>query len=243
MKRLAIIAFVAALAPCPAFAADITVLTSAVTAPVLRALATSWMAATGNNVIFKVGSVGGTVTNVGSVPADLVLLPPDAMTQVAGKLKAASITPIASAKFGLAVKKGAPHPDISTVAKFAAVLKASTGIQFNDPAFGSASGAAVAEMLKRPEFAGVIARPMREIPGTAVAKGDADFAGGTLSEELPIEGAEVAGPFPVSLGMHLDFSGALLADAAQPDAAAAFLAYMKTPAAAPAWQASGFVAP
>ncbi len=243
MKRLAFLLMIAAALPSGAFAADITVLTSAVTSPVLKILAANWSAASGNTVTFKVSSVGGTVTNVGAGPADLILLPPDAMAQVSGKLKAGSLTSLVSAKFGLAVKKGGPHPDISTIEKFAAVLKASSGIQFNDPNFGSASGAAVAQMLKRPEFAGVIARPMREIPGTAVAKGDAEFAGGTLSEELSVDGAEVAGPFPDSLGMHLDFSGAVLADAPQPDAAALFLAYMKTPAAMPAWQANGFVAP
>jgi molybdate transport system substrate-binding protein len=243
MKRFLVIAFLASLAPCQASAAEITVLTPGVTAAVLRALAANWMTATGNSVTFKVGTVGGTVKNVGSVPADLVLLPPDAMTQVAGKLKAASLSPIALAKYGLAVKAGAVHPDISTVAKFAAVLKASSGIQFNDPASGSASGAAVADMLKRPEFAGVIAKPIREMPGTAVAKGDADFAGGTVSEELPIKGAEVAGLFPESLGMHLDFSGAVLADAPQSAVAAAFFAYMKSPDAQPVWQANGFIAP
>ena len=243
MKRILLLVILASATPSAAFAAEITVLTSAVTAPALRTLAASWTSATGNTVSFKVGSVGGTVANVASVPADLVLLPPDAMAQVTGKLKAASLTKVSSAKFGLAVKKSGPHPDISTVEKFAAVLKASSGIQFNDPAGGSASGAAVAEMLKRPEFQGVIARPMREIPGTAVAKGDAEFAGGTLSEELSIDGAEVAGPFPESLGMHLDFSGAILANAPQPDAAAAFLDYMKGPAAGPVWQANGFVAP
>jgi molybdate transport system substrate-binding protein len=242
MRRIIVLLILAAV-PSGAFAAGITVLTSAVTAPALRSVAANWTAATGNIVNFKVGSVGGTIANVGTVPADLVLLPPDAMTQVTGKLKPGSLTAIAAAKFGLAVKKGGPHPDISTVEKFAAVLKASSGIQFNDPAIGSASGAAVAAMLKRPEFQGVIARPMREIPGAAVAKEDAEFAGGTLSEELPVEGAEVAGPFPESLGMHLDFSGAILADSAQADAAAAFLDYVKGAAAKPVWQASGFVTP
>lgn len=243
MRNIVLLLMLGSAIPSAASAAELMVLTSAVTAPVLRNMAASWAAATGNTVNFKVGSVGGTVANVGTVPADIVLLPPDAMAQVSGKLKAASLAAVSSAKFGLAVKKGGPHPDISTVEKFAAVLKASSGIQFNDPAIGSASGAAVAEMLKRPEFQGVVARPMREIPGTAVAKGDAEFAGGTLSEELSVEGAEVAGPFPESLGMHLDFSGAILADSPQPDAAAAFLAYMKSAAAKPAWQTGGFATP
>jgi molybdate transport system substrate-binding protein len=231
----------AGLFPTIAMAADITVLTSGVTAPVLRTFADKWGAATGNKVSLKTGTVGGTITNVSSVPADVVLLMPDAMSGVADKLKPGSTLTLASTKFALAAKKGAPMPDISTVVKFAAVLKNSTGLQFNDPATGSATGALVAAMLKKPEFAGVIARPIAKTPGVAVAEGDADLGGGALSEELPIAGAEVIGLFPESLGLHLDFSGAVLANAPQPDTGAAFLTYLKSAPAAEIWRGGGFV--
>ena len=243
MKRLFLAAAMAALLPLPGMAADITVLTSGVTAPVLRTFADKWGAETGNKVILKTGTVGGTITNVSSVPADVVLLMPDAMSGVADKLKPGSTITLASTKFALAAKKGAPMPDISTVEKFAAVLKNSTGIQFNDPATGSASGAMVAAMLKKPAFAGVIARPIPKTPGVAVAAGDADLGGGALSEELPIAGAEVIGMFPESLGLHLDFSGAVLENAPQPDMAASFLTYLKSAPAAEIWRGGGFVTP
>jgi len=241
--RLVLAAAIAVLYPASAIAAEITVLTSGVTAPVLRTFADKWGAATGNKVTLRVGTVGGTVTNVGTVPADVVLLMPDVMTGVTGKLKPASTLTLASTKFALAAKKGAPMPDISTVEKFAAVLKNSTGLQFNDPATGSASGALVAAMLKRPEFAGVIARPIAKTPGVAVAEGAADLGGGALSEEVPVAGAEVIGLFPESLGLHLDFSGAVLANAADPDTAAAFLAYLKSAPAGEIWRSGGFATP
>jgi molybdate transport system substrate-binding protein len=241
MKHLRLAAALAGLFPAAAMAADITVLTSGVTAPVLRTFADKWGAATGNKVTLKTGTVGGTIANVASVPADVVLLMPDVMGGVADKLKPGSTVALASTKFALAAKKGAPMPDISTVEKFAAVLKNSTGLQFNDPATGSATGALVAAMLKEPEFAGVIARPIAKTPGVAVAEGDADLGGGALSEELPIAGAEVIGLFPESLGLHLDFSGAVLANAPQPDTAAAFLAYLKSAPAAEIWRGGGFV--
>jgi molybdate transport system substrate-binding protein len=241
VKRLVLAAAMAGLFPAGAQAAEITVLTSGVTAPVLRSFAEKWGAATGNKVTLKVGTVGGTVTNVTSVPADAVLLMPDVMSSLAVRLKPVSTVTLASTKFALAAKKGAPMPDISTVEKFATVLKNSTGLQFNDPATGSASGALVAAMLKRPEFQGVIARPIAKTPGVAVAEGDADLGGGALSEELPVAGAEVIGLFPDSLGLHLDFSGAVLANAADPDTAAAFLVYLKSTPAGEIWRSGGFV--
>jgi molybdate transport system substrate-binding protein len=243
MKRLMLAVAMAGMFPAAAMAAEITVLTSGVTAPVLRTFVDKWAATTGNKVTLKVGTVGGTVTNVSTVPADAVLLMPDVLASVAAKLKPGSTVTLASTKFALAAKKGAPMPDISTVEKFAAVLKNSTGLQFNDPATGSASGALVAAMLKKPEFTGVIARPIAKTPGVAVAEGDADLGGGALSEEVPIAGAEVIGLFPESLGLHLDFSGAVLASAADADTAAAFLAYLKSAPAGDIWRAGGFTTP
>ena len=71
----------------------------------------------------------------------------------------------------------------------------------------------------------------------------AELGGGVLSEELPVAGAQVIGLFPESLGLHLDFSGAVLAKAAQPDTAAAFLAYLKSAPAGEIWKAGGFTQP
>src|SRR4051812_16102643 len=151
--------------------ADITVFTSGGTNPGLRTLAASWMAQTGKTATI----VGGTVTKAhdnvkNKVPGDLVLLPLPELTDVAANLKPGPFTPIGRANFGLAVAAGAPHPDISTLPKFIAVLKAGSGVGFTDPARGSAAGKMVAALLARPDFAGVKPVPMAGTPGQAVAR-------------------------------------------------------------------------
>jgi molybdate transport system substrate-binding protein len=121
--------------------ADITVFTSGGTNPGLRTLAATWTAETGKNVTI----VGGTVTRAhdnvkNKTPGDLVLLPLPDLTDVAANLKPGPFTPVGRANFGLAIKAGAPHPDISTLPKFIAVLKAGSGVGFTDPTRGSAAG-------------------------------------------------------------------------------------------------------
>ena len=55
---------------------------------------------------------------------------------------------------GLFKKPDAPFPDITTVEKLAAVLKAATVVTYTDPASGSRQALISAELVKRPEFAG-----------------------------------------------------------------------------------------
>src|SRR5581483_613917 len=71
-----------------------------------------------------------------------------------GGIVAGSYTPLGRDELGLAVKKGAPHPDISTVEKLAAVLKSAQAVEVNDPKAGTMQGVIIDGILKRPEFAG-----------------------------------------------------------------------------------------
>src|SRR5258705_12299055 len=111
-----IVASILLTAPCAA-RADITVFTSGGTNPGLRTLSAAWTAETGKQVTI----VGGTVTKArdnvkNKVPGDLVVLPLPELTEVAANLKPGPFTPVGLVNFGLAVKAGAPHPDISTLA-------------------------------------------------------------------------------------------------------------------------------
>ena len=234
---LAVALFVAAW---PASAADITVFAPGIASVGLRKLADAWTLETGNKVTITGANVGRILTSVnGDVPADLVLLPPDNLKEISTKLKPGTSVVIGRALFGMAVKAGSPHPDISTVAKFAAVLKGVGEIGYPDPAVGSLSGAMVVEMLKRPEFAGIAGKPLKENAATIVKKGDAQFSGGVISEEITDPGAEMVGLFPASLGMHIDLSGALLSYAAAPREAASFLGYVTRAEAGPVWHGCG----
>ena len=224
---------------CPAFA-DITVFTSGGTNPGLRTLSAAWTAETGKQVTI----IGGTVTKArdnvkNKVPGDLVVLPLPELTEVAANLKPAPFTPVGRVDFGLAVKAGAPHPDISTLPKFIAVLKGASGVGFTDPARGSAAGKMVAELLARPDFAGVKPMPIAGTPGLAIARDGIPYALGPISEEVTVPGVEVVGVMPKEIEMHFDYTGAVLGYAAQPDEAAAFLAYITRPQARPNWQETG----
>jgi len=224
---------------CPAWA-DITVFTSGGTNPGLRVLSAAWTAETGK----QVNIVGGTVTRArdnvkDKMPGDLVILPLPELKEVAANLKPGPFTPVGRVNFGLAVKAGAPHPDISTLPKFIAVLKGASGVGFTDPARGSAAGKMVAELLARPEFAGVKPMPIAGTPGLAIARDGIQYALGPISEEVTVPGVEVAGVMPKEVEMHFDYTAAVLGYAAQPDEAAAFLAYITRPQARAAWKETG----
>lgn len=220
--------------------ADITVLTSGGTNPGLRTLAAKWEAETGK----KVTIVGGTVTRArdnvkNKVPADLVLLTVPELTEVSANLKPATLTPLGRVHFGLAVKAGAPKPDISTMPKFIAVLKEGSGVGFTDPARGSAAGKIVSEMLARPEFAGVKPMPIAGTPGLAIARDGIQYAIGPISEEVTVPGVDVVSVLPKEVARHFDYSAAVLGHATQPDEAAAFMAYLTRPEARPVWKETG----
>jgi molybdate transport system substrate-binding protein len=216
------------------------VLTSGGTNPGLRALSAKWEAETGK----KVTIVGGTVTrardNVASkVPGDIAVLPSPQFDEVSANFKPGTAKPIGRVHFGLAVKAGATHPDISTLPKFIAVLKAGNGVGFTDPARGSAAGKWVAELLARPEFAGVKPMPIAGTPGQAIARDGIQYGLGPISEEVTVPGVEVVGTLPKEIAMQFDYSAAVLGHAIQAEEAAAFLAYISRPEARAAWKETG----
>jgi molybdate transport system substrate-binding protein len=226
-------------------AAEITVLAPGLIGPGFATLAAQWKAQTGNSAVIgggagTVGKIEQTIAAGGA--ADLVLLPPGEFAGMAGKLKPGSEKKVGRVLFGLAVKTGAPHPDISTPEKFRAALKGKS-VAYNDPANGSLAGKMVEALLKRPEYAGVNAGPSKVQGGQAVAAGNADMAVAVETEEVQTKGIDIVAPVPDGIGLTLDISGAVLANAAHPDEAAAFLAYMTRPEAAAILGPTGLAPP
>jgi uncharacterized protein GlcG (DUF336 family)/ABC-type molybdate transport system substrate-binding protein len=245
MRQILITVVLAVLLPVTAVAGDlITVFAPGVTTAGIRKLANAWTIETGNRVNIIGGTIGAVKDDVTSgMSGDIVMLPPDELKEVAAKLKPGTSAPIGRILFGLIVKSGTPHPDISTVKKFAAALKASSGVGFNDPATQSLGGQMVAAMLTRPEFKGVIGKPLKEGAASGVANGTVVYAGGTRSEQLGNPSIELVGLFPASLDMHLDMSAAVLADTKASAAADEFLHYIARADAAPSWNDCGVIAP
>ena len=224
-------------------AADLTVYSPGIVNGPLRKLADAWTAETGNKVTFAGFNVGRirTAVTTDAVPGDVVIAPTGDFRDFSPKLEAGSERPLGRIIFGIVVKAGGAHPDISTHEKFVAFVKKAGVLAYANPAVGSLTGGMVEEMLKRPEFAGVERRPIKGLIGDAIVRGDAEYGGGAITEEVMAQGAEVVGPFPDALGLHVDMSAAVLKVSANTKDAQAFLRYVTRAEAAAVWKAGGVV--
>jgi molybdate transport system substrate-binding protein len=173
--------------------------------------------------------------------ADVVALPADLMNTLYldGGIVASSYTPLGRDELGLAVKKGAAHPDISTVEKLAAALKTGT-VMVNDPKGGTMQAVIIDGILKKPEFAGVKVVPVSKGEGAgALARGEGDMAIQLVPEILNKPQIDLVAPLPVELGGHMDAILAVSSRSTQQKDAAAFVKFLARPEARTAWKAKG----
>ena len=248
MRKFIMAAVMAALAT-PAFAQGVTlrVITPAVTANSgLRDFAMGFEKEMGvkvDIVTLNMAKMGDELKG-GNPAADIVFLPYALMDQAQTDK---SVTPstrmnIGRVRIGLAVHKGDGIPDISTVEKLAAVLKASDSVMYSDPTTGSMEAKIIDNMLNsHPEFAGV----KRKIShngegGQAVARGEGQMALQLICEIInhPDELSNV-GPVPDSLGAYIDSAAGVTARSAHPKEAAAFLKYATQPGTYSLWLGHG----
>jgi len=167
-------------------------------------------------------------------PVDVVIMVGDALTGLVqrGKVVAASRVDIARSSIAMAVRKGDPKPDISTVDALKRALLDAKSIAYSD----SASGVYIErELLPRLGIAEQLKGRARMIPaepvGGVVARGDATLGFQQLSELKPIAGIEIVGLLPEGAQKVTVFSAGISADSKEPAAARALLDYLATPRA------------
>ena len=173
-------------------------------------------------------------------PADVIVLPLNLMgdLDMDGGVAPGSYTPIG--RVPVAVKAGAPHPDISTVPKLVAALKTAGAVMVNDPKGGSMQALMLDALLKRPEFAGVHGvSPAKGEGAQALSRGEGDMALQIVPEILNQKNVEVVGPLPAELGAYLDGAVAVSARASDAKDALAFIQFITRPEARPVWKAKG----
>jgi len=229
-------------------AAEIRVLGAAVSSGGgLREVADAFTKKTGIKVTLVTDGMGTILQDAKTKDpaADVVMLPVDLMATLAldHGIKPGSFTPLGRLQIGLFKKPDAPMPDISTVDKLAAVMKAATVVTYTNPASGSMQATISADLLKRPEFAGVKGatggrKPTPTSPdGTlslGVILGEADIQPGQKSPDPTL-----VGHLPAELGAHMDMAAAISARTTDLKDAQAFLAFITTPEVAPFWIAKG----
>jgi molybdate transport system substrate-binding protein len=209
----------------------------------LKDLAADFTRQTGVNVIVSEDGMNVIVGHIKTATpaADVIALPADLMNTLYldGGIVPGSYKPLGRDELGLAVKKGAPKPDISTVDKLAAALKTGT-VMVNDPKAGTMQAVIIDGILKRPEFAGVKAVPVSKGEGAgALARGEGDMAIQLVPEILNKPPIDLVAPLPVELGGHMDAILAVSARAANQKDALAFINFLTRPEARVAWTAKG----
>lgn len=179
--------------------------------------------------------------------ADVLILTAPAIDALAtsGALVSGSRAAIARAPIGMAVREGAPAPDVSSPDAFRDALTAVRAIALSDPAVGGSAGIYLRDLFERLGLAETIAaKTVAQKSGVAaadaVSRGDADLAMTFIPELLQGKGVRIVGPLPAPYSHSVTYAAAVSARSSLPDAARAFIAMLTAPDAASAWAAAGF---
>jgi molybdate transport system substrate-binding protein len=179
--------------------------------------------------------------------ADVLILAAPAIDRLAasGALVAGSRAAIARAAIGIAVRQGAPAPDISTPHAFKDALVAARAIALSDPAVGGSAGIYLRDLFSRIGQAELIAaKTVAQKSGVAAAdavgRGEADLAMTFIPELLQGKGVRILGPLPPPYGHAIAYSAAVSARSGRAGEASAFIAVLTAAQAASVWVAAGF---
>jgi len=228
-------------------AAEVKVLTSVALTSALNELAPKFEQATGNKLEIGYSLIADIRKRMlAGETADVIILSRPVMEELQKQDKFApgSVANIAGTPVALAVRAGAPKPDISTVDALKQTLLAAKSIVYADPAKGGASGVYFAKVVDRLGIADQLKSKTILVPGAQaadlVAKGEAEIGVGQTSEIVPVAGAQVLGPLPGELASTTLFTAGIGADTKAPEAAKSLIQFLTGPVAAPVFSAKGF---
>jgi molybdate transport system substrate-binding protein len=159
---------------------------------------------------------------------DIAVLPRLELDDLAesGAIARGSIADVARSTVGLAVRAGAPKPDIGSVDALRRTLLQARSIGYSD----GPSGAYVAGLLAKLGIAEAVAAKVKLTSGPVaelVASGEAELGMQQIIAILPVAGAQLVGPLPVELQNVITYAAGLSSRAAAALPAKAFIAFMR----------------
>lgn len=230
----------------PAMTAKLQGISSMATRQLLNELVRAWEQRSGRSAaIESVGGVDAAKRVAAGEAFDFVVLAADAIDKLvaAGHAVAGSRVDLVHSGVAIAVRAGAPHPDVSSEeALKRAVLAAPTVGYSTGP-----SGVALVKLFERwgiaQELQGRLVQAPPGVPvGSLVARGEVALGFQQLSELIHLEGLDILGPMPAAVQITTTFSGAVCKTASQPEAARELLAFMASPEAEAAKRRQGMEA-
>ena len=158
----------------------------------------------------------------------------------AGNVASGSKVEFARSAIAIAVREGAPKPDISTVEALRQTLLAAKSIVYPDSASGVYIGS---ELFSRLGIEERVRSKSRMIPAervaNVVANGEAEIGFQQVVELLPVKGVTVVGSLPAEVQRYTVFSGGIATNAKNPDGAEALIRFLSSPDAAAAIERTG----
>jgi molybdate transport system substrate-binding protein len=227
---------------------EIKVVTSGAFTAAYLELVPEYEHATHNKLVTEFGPSMGTTHN--AIPIrleraeaiDVVIMAGPALADLIkqGKVRADSRVDLVQSKMGMAVKAGAPKPDISTVDALKRTLLAAKSIAYSD----SASGVYLStELFPKLGIAEQIKGKSRKIEadpvGGVVATGEFEIGFQQISELRPVKGIDIVGELPPGAQRVTVFAAGIPVTAKQPEAAKALIQWLASPAAYPAIKRTG----
>ena len=220
-------------------AAEIRVLSALGMKEVLEDLAPKFERASGHKLTISFGTMGGIVKRVqDGETADVIIIPKQGIDDLvkAGKAASADATVVASSGISVAIRKGAPKPDISSPDALKRTLVAAKSITYSNPADGGASAIHFVKVLDRLGIADEIkAKTIYAKPGNdaavLVSEGKAELGVNQLQVLITVAGVDIAGPLPGDLQATTVFSASILPGTRNGDAGNALIRFLRTPEA------------
>jgi molybdate transport system substrate-binding protein len=163
---------------------------------------------------------------------DVVIMAAPALDDLTkrGKIRADSRVDLVQSKIGVAVKAGAPKPDISTLDALKRTLLAAKSIAYSD----SASGVYLStELFPKLGIADQIKSKCRKIEadpvGGVVASGEVEIGFQQISELRPVKGIDIVGELPPGAQRVIVFAAAIPTTSKHPEAAKALIQWLASP--------------
>jgi molybdate transport system substrate-binding protein len=236
--------WLAALVTCSAAnAAELALVSSAGPLPqVLGALAPMFEKASGNKIKLSVKPAPEIIKAVKEGAAiDLIITnqePVDALVKDGG-VAAGGSSRVMLSRVGVAVRAGAPKPDIGTVAAFKAALVNAKTIAYSRGSSGQHFETVVERLGLTEALKAKTIRVQGQPVGAVVAKGEAELGMQQVAELLPVAGVDLVGPLPNELQKIIAYAAAIPAKAKEADAARAFVKFIASESAIAKLKAMG----
>jgi molybdate transport system substrate-binding protein len=189
--------------------------------------------ATGNKVKISFKGEPAIAADVKQGAVDLVITNTEVVDALAagGDVVGNGKTLLMISKVGVAVKAGAPKPDISTPEKFKAALMAAKTVGYSQGSSGQHVLTVIEKLgITDPVKSKTVIAQGRPV-GAAIASGEAEIGMQQVAELRPISGIEVIGELPAALQKQIPYSAGIPAKAKDAATARALVSFLRSEAA------------